>query len=109
LPAPLMLTATADKFGNVKLNWTGASGTTVWIYRNGARVAVVSNSGGYADRVKLKSGPDTYKVCEEGGTRCSAEVTVGTSWRRLLAHRPAKHPQSSAHRRRSMWTLLWHS
>jgi len=52
-----MLTATADKFGNVKLNWTGASGTTVWIYRNGARVAVVSNSGGYADRVKLKSGP----------------------------------------------------
>jgi hypothetical protein len=105
----MTLTVTTDKFGNVKLNWTGASGTTVWIYRNGARVAVVSNSGSYGERVKLKSVAYSYKVCEVGGTRCSAAVIVGTSWRMLLAHRPAKHPQSSARRRRFGWTQVWHS
>lgn len=105
----MLLTATADKSGNVKLNWTGASGTTVWIYRNGARVAVVSNSGSYGERVRLKSGPYSYKVCEVGGTRCSAAVTVGTSWRRLLALRQTKHPQTRPHHRRSRWTLLSHS
>jgi hypothetical protein len=109
LPAPITLTATTEKFGNVKLIWTGASGTTVWIYRNGARVAVVSNSGGYGEKVRLKSGTYSYKVCEEGGTRCSAEVTVGTPERRLLAHHSVKHPPSSVHRRPSAWTLLWHS
>lgn len=109
LPAPITLTATADKSGNVKLIWTGASGTTVWIYRNGAPVAVVTNTGSHGERVRSKSGSYSYKVCEVGGTRCSPAVTVGTSLRMLLARRPAKHPQSSAHRRRSVWTLLSHS
>jgi len=109
LIAPMTLTATADKFGNVKLNWTGASGTTVWIYRNGSPIAVVFNSGGYGERVRLKAGPYSYKVCEVGGTRCSATVTVGNPGRWLLAHVPKKHPQRSAPRRHPVWILIRHS
>ena len=105
----MTLTATTEKFGHVKLIWTGAVGTTVWIYRDGVPVAVVSNSGSYGDRVRLRSGPYAYKVCEVGGTRCSAEVSVGTTERALLAHLPVKHPPSSLQPRRSVWTLLWHS
>jgi hypothetical protein len=109
LPAPLTLTATADRWGNVKLVWTGANGTAVWIYRNGTRVAVVANSGGYGERVRLRSGPFSYKICEVGGTRCSDGVSVGSSGRWLLAYRPATHkPHRKAHRSRTVWILVHH-
>jgi hypothetical protein len=107
-PPQMTLTATIDKLGDVKLAWGGGAGTSVVIVRDGVRVALVPNTGTYGERVRLKSTAYTYKVCEADGSRCSLEVTVPSSVRKLAGRRSAKavHPQSRVHHRPSRWTLL---
>jgi hypothetical protein len=62
----------------VELSWTGATSSSVDIYRNGSRIATVSNSGRYTDRFARNAiGTYTYKVCNAGSQQCSNQVSVG--------------------------------
>jgi serine protease len=55
------------------LNWDGASGSSVDIYRNGQLRTSTANDGSYSEFVSRVS--YTYKVCESGSTtNCSDEV-----------------------------------
>jgi subtilisin family serine protease len=58
----------------VTLSWSGAVGTAVDIFRNGA-MATVANTGSYVDEFR-GGGAVTYSVCDAGTIRCSPEVTV---------------------------------
>ena len=55
----------------VDLTWSGATGATVDVYRNGTRVATPSNTGAYTDVLGKVNGTFTYKVCNAGTTVCS--------------------------------------
>jgi thermitase len=59
------------------LDWTGARGTSVDVYRNNARLTATANDGHYVN-TRAFSGPATYtyKVCETGTTVCSNQQTV---------------------------------
>ena len=59
------------------LTWTGARGTAVNIYRNGALLGSTENDGKYTNSRNF-IGPATYayKVCETASTRCSNTATV---------------------------------
>jgi PKD repeat protein len=59
------------------LDWTGAKGATVSVYRNGALLINTPNDGHYVNSRNFV-GPATYvyKVCELGTTVCSNQVTV---------------------------------
>lgn len=62
----------------VDLFWSGASSATLDVFRNGARVAVTSNTGRFTDRTNRKgAGAYTYVLCEAGTSVCSNQVTVG--------------------------------
>jgi chitodextrinase len=73
------LTARAYKYRGanlVDLSWSGASGTSVDVLRNGWTVATVSTTT-YSDTVAKGPGRYTYRVCDAARTMCSNEVTVG--------------------------------
>lgn len=55
----------------VDLTWSGATGTTVDVYRNGAVVATPANNGAYTDILGKVVGTFTYKVCNTGTSVCS--------------------------------------
>ena len=59
----------------VSLTWSGASTSTVDIYRNGSFRTNTNNDGSYSESFK-RSGTYTYKVCDQGSDNCSADVTV---------------------------------
>jgi hypothetical protein len=59
----------------VRLTWSGATTSTVDIYRNGVKVTTTANDGDHVDAVA--SGTYQYRVCNLGSTTtCSAQVTV---------------------------------
>lgn len=59
----------------VMLSWSGATTASVDIYSNGAKVAVVPNSGSY--RHPVTPGTYQYRVCDfNSTTACSASVSV---------------------------------
>ena len=60
----------------VDLTWSGATGSTVDVYRNSAKVASPANSGAYTDVLGKVTGTFTYKVCNAGTTVCSANSSV---------------------------------
>lgn len=62
---------------NVNLVWSGASGTSVDIYRNTDKI-VVANTGSYTDNINAKGGGSyAYKVClTNSTTQCSSIVNV---------------------------------
>ena len=76
----ITLTATGYKVkGRHKadLEWSGATGTNVDIYRDGVVVATTPNDGFYTDNIdNVGGGSYTYKVCETDGSACSNTVTV---------------------------------
>ena len=58
------------------LTWSGATGGTVDIYRDGAFLTSTSNDGAYTDATNFKGGGSlTYQVCEPGGA-CSNSATA---------------------------------
>ncbi len=59
------------------LDWTGAVGATVDVFRNGIRIITTENDGHYGNSRSFTS-PTTYvyKVCQAGTTTCSNEATV---------------------------------
>ncbi len=59
------------------LTWSGAVGTNVNIYRDGALVATTANDGAYTDNTGSKGGGTfVYRVCETDGSVCSDDITV---------------------------------
>lgn len=57
------------------LTWSGASGASVDVWRNGAKLVTTANDGAHTDALG-KAGTFSYKVCEVGTTVCSAPATV---------------------------------
>jgi PKD repeat protein len=59
------------------LDWTGAVGATVDVFRNGVRLLTTENDGHYGNSRNF-TGPATYvyQVCQAGTTTCSNEATV---------------------------------
>ncbi len=76
----ITLTATGYKVRGRKhadLEWSGATGTDVEIYRDGALIATTPNDGFYTDATnQVGGGSYTYQVCEIGGSPCSNQATV---------------------------------
>lgn len=78
-PVPIMLDVSLSE-GDVRwragLAWTGATGARVDLYQNDELVATVDNNGSHTVLIPKDgfSPPYAYRVCEEGGTRCSAVV-----------------------------------
>lgn len=61
----------------VDLEWSGATGANVDVFRNAALITSTANDGAYTDRSGLKAGRSySYKVCNTGTTTCSDVVTV---------------------------------
>lgn len=59
------------------LTWTGATGTDIDVFRDGANVATTDNDGAYTDPINRKGGGSyTYLVCEAGTSNCSNESVV---------------------------------
>jgi Hypothetical glycosyl hydrolase family 15 len=80
LPSPpvsaIALSASASG-SSVQLSWSGLKAGRADVFRNGARVATVANSGSYADRrARRDKGTFTYKVCAAGTSTCSQGVSV---------------------------------
>ena len=61
----------------VTLEWSGASGASVYIYRNGNVLVSTANDGRH-NITRTSTNPVTwvFKVCEAASTICSNEVTV---------------------------------
>ncbi|GIU12082.1 MULTISPECIES: S8 family serine peptidase [unclassified Shewanella] len=76
------LTVTADSYKQrgvkkVDLNFSGAAGSSVDVYRNGTKIDTASSSAIYTDSITTKGGGTyTYKACDAGTSSCSAEVSV---------------------------------
>ncbi|MEO6056001.1 MAG: PKD domain-containing protein, partial [Gemmatimonadales bacterium] len=79
-PSALALGATGRKVKGleyVDLVWTGAASASVDIYRNGAKLVTVPNTGRHTDATGKKGGRTfTYRVCEATSTICSNTVSV---------------------------------
>jgi len=61
----------------VDLSWSGATSSSIDVYRNGVLAATVPNSGFYTDHPNGRGHATyIYKVCEAGTGNCSNQVTV---------------------------------
>ena len=77
-PAEISLSASASRvwyWRRVNLSWSGASGGSVDIYRNGSRITTTSNDGSYSQYAS-GSGTLTYQVCEQDSSNCSNTAVV---------------------------------
>jgi serine protease len=81
-PTPEQITLSANGYKvkgrhTVDLSSTGATSSSIDVYRNGVLVATVPNSGFYTHQIGARGrGSYTYKVCEAGTQNCSNQVTV---------------------------------
>ena len=79
-PSDITLMAKGFTLGGkqvVDLEWTGAAGTTVDIYRNGDLIDTTANDGTYRDTIgRGITGSYTYLVCEIGTSTCSNTASV---------------------------------
>jgi PKD repeat protein len=79
-PSQITLTATGGKNKGrqyVNLTWTGATSDNVDIYRDGAFLITVENTGSYTDDLnKVGGGTYVYRVCEAETSTCSNDATV---------------------------------
>lgn len=77
--SPISLTVRGYKVKGLEkadLFWSGPSGASFDVYRNGTKIATVQTTA-YTDNINYKgAGSYTYKVCEAGSTTCSNEATV---------------------------------
>jgi hypothetical protein len=61
----------------VTLRWAGAAGTKVDFYRNSVYRRTIDNDG--KAKAYPRQGTVTYRICEEGKTRCSNTVSVAVN------------------------------
>jgi hypothetical protein len=59
----------------VDLSWSGPSGASFDVYRNGTKIATLSTTA-YTDTVGKGAGSYTYQVCAPALGSCSNEATV---------------------------------
>jgi hypothetical protein len=64
----------------LSLTWSGANGSTVDVYRNGALITSTENDQRYVNLREFNGASPAasyvYKLCERGTSRCSNEATV---------------------------------
>jgi hypothetical protein len=61
----------------MRLQWAGASGTTMAVYRNNVRIDTTPNTGRYTNTRRYSGRATyTYKVCVTGTGRCSNLATA---------------------------------
>lgn len=61
----------------VELDFSGAAGSSVDVYRNGTQIGTAASAATYTDTITTKGGGTyTYKACDAGTTTCSADVSV---------------------------------
>ncbi|MDQ3515915.1 MAG: PKD domain-containing protein [Gemmatimonadota bacterium] len=60
----------------VDLTWSGATSTSVDVFRNGTKITTTANDGTHTDSIGKVSGTFTYKVCEAGTGTCSNEASA---------------------------------
>jgi hypothetical protein len=60
----------------VRLAWTTAAWSQVWVYRNGVLIAKTGNDGAFTNNIWRATGAYTYRVCAPDATTCSNSVTV---------------------------------
>ncbi|QYK00963.1 S8 family serine peptidase [Shewanella psychrotolerans] len=60
----------------VDLNWSGAAGSSVVIYRDGAAIATTSNDGNYRDRFSDAATSVEYQICQTENSLCSEVFTA---------------------------------
>lgn len=61
----------------VDLSWSGATSTSIDVYRDGALITTTANDGFHTDSTGQRGGGSlTYQVCEAGTSTCSNTVTV---------------------------------
>lgn len=60
----------------VDLTWSGATSTSVDVFRNGTKITTTANDGAHTDSIGKVSGTFTYKVCEAGTSTCSNEAST---------------------------------
>ena len=79
-PAGGDITATVStnkKRNRVAVEWTGAGGASVDIYRNGALATTTANDGRWNDRGVSSGNSYVYRVCEQGSaTACSNDAAI---------------------------------
>ncbi len=81
--ATITLTATPllspNGMKRVRLNWSGAAGNLVDLYRNGAFLRATRNNGQTTDNLGTDPGTSfTYQVCETGSTTACSPVVTAT-------------------------------
>jgi hypothetical protein len=77
-PAPSLSARLAA--GSVQLGWSGLTGASVDVFRNGSRRATVSNTGAYSDALPRNAkGSYAYKVCVARTSTCTPTVSVAVS------------------------------
>jgi len=78
-PQPVTLSASGRKvagINTVRLTWSGATSTNIDVYRNGAPIATVPNTGAYTDSTgDAGRASYRYRVCEAGTSTCSNDAT----------------------------------
>lgn len=79
-PAQMTLTASTRKtFATslVDLKWNGAAGSKLDLYRDGSRIATISNTGTYTDRLNSRTrGVFNYRICLSGSGTCSNQAAI---------------------------------
>jgi subtilisin family serine protease len=75
--ATLSVTGSTGKNGRwtASLSWSGLTGSSVAVYRNGSLLATTTNDGSYTNSGR-GSGTFTYKVCTTSGDVCTNEASI---------------------------------
>jgi subtilisin family serine protease len=80
VPAGITLSATGYKVKgrqHTDLTWSGATGASIDVFRDGTNLGSTANDGAYTDAIGAKGGGSyTYRVCQAGTSTCSGNVTV---------------------------------
>jgi PKD repeat protein len=78
VPPVLKVTARSDATTQyMTLDWTGVTGTTVDVYRNGVLLTNTPNDGHYVNsRAFTGAATYVYRVCQTGTSRCSNSATA---------------------------------
>lgn len=76
----ITLSATAYKVKGkkqVNLVWSGATASSVDVFRNNAKITTTVNDGLHTDNISAKGGGTyRYRICNSGTTNCSNEAVV---------------------------------
>lgn len=58
------------------LSWSGATSSSVTVFRNSALLTTTANDGAYTDSLGKRSGTFAYQVCDAGTLTCSNTASV---------------------------------